>query len=116
MIDGWRDTKARDHKAHKSKTGSRTRERRKRGGFGKNGVRTGGGVAPAQIALSLGRVLNHLQVVGYRDHRKEDQEKHRQCRYLRPSARVVAAGVAQPQKQHSSGEQNPSEIEGNLHS
>jgi hypothetical protein len=24
--------------------------------------------------------------------------------------------VAQPQKQHSSGEQNPSEIEGNLHS
>jgi len=51
-------------------------------------------MVPAQVALSLSRVLSHLQVVGDGDYGKKNQEEHCQRCNLRPPARAVAACMA----------------------
>ena len=74
----------------------------------------------ADVVFSLAtvgfrKILRRHQVVGNGDGRQQDQENQCQCDELHAPARAIAGGVADPQPHHECGQQDPCEIESQLH-
>lgn len=72
-------------------------------------------VVPPLATAGLGRVLHGLEVVGDRNDGEQDKQEHSQGHKLHSPA-PFARAEAQPQAEHQGREQNPSEIEEQLHS
>lgn len=78
-------------------------------------MRARGRVVASRAAVELGRILESLQVVGHRDHRKKNHYEHRQRGDLRPHADTLVGRMPQPQLNEHGGQQRPDEIECQLH-
>ena len=77
--------------------------RRNRGDRGKNGVGVADRVVAAQAAVSLGWILHRLKIVGYRDHREQNQDEHGEGDQLSPPAGSSLSGVPQPDAEKHRG-------------
>jgi hypothetical protein len=69
----------------------------------------------ACAAVELGRILKHLQIIGYRDHWQKNHDEHCQRGELRPGTGAVAARMTQPESHKQDRQQSPDEIECQLH-
>jgi len=93
---------------------------RERSDHMEDGVRVGGYVIAPQAGVGFDRILNRLQVVGYRDNRKQDQKKQSQGDKLPALVKITlvrasARGKSQPQAEHKRRLQKPCEIENQFH-
>lgn len=77
-------------------------------------------LCPSARVLDLRRYHHRLQVVGERNNRQQDQDKHAQRDTLnaqtrQPARRVAFAASLQPQEQQRHGEGHPRQIEKDFH-
>ena len=77
-------------------------------------------MVPAQTGVGLGRILSGLQVVGYRDDRKQDQDEHRegdklQAAVLHSPVWADGRSKTQPQANQQRGQRSPDEIQEKFH-
>jgi hypothetical protein len=72
-------------------------------------------MAPPLAAVGFSRVLDHLQVVRYRNDREQDEQKDCQGDKLHSPVAAGTRGKAQPKAEHEGCKQNPGEIEDQLH-
>jgi len=73
-------------------------------------------MAATLATIGFCRVLDGLQVVRDRDDRKQNQQHHRQGKQLHAPIAAGARGVLQPNTEHAGSQQDPGEIEDQLHS
>ena len=66
-------------------------------------------------AVGFCRVLNGLQIVCNRDDGKQDQQQDCQSHELHSPVAARPPAIPQPKAEHHCGEQNPGEIEEQLH-
>lgn len=121
MFDNGRGEAAWGCQAHKAAGKLRENRDGERRDRGEDGVGVGDNVNPAETAVGFGWILERLQVVGHRDHRKEDQDEHGEGDELHAPVlllpfRASARGKSRPHAKHQRGQQNPSEIEDEFHS
>lgn len=116
MIKNRGQEMARSCHAQNAEGHFRDGRQRKTGDRWKNGMGGRTPMASAQQGVGLGWVLDCLQVICNRNHREQDQQEHRQGRKLRSPVHANARGRSQPEAKQKGGQQNPGEIEDQLHS
>ncbi len=105
----WRD------EVEKTKGKLERNRYRQGGGCRKNRMSVEDCVVPPLAATLLRRILGRLQVVGHRDHWKEDQDEHRQGNNLRPASHSGLRTKSLPIAHDGDRQQCPREIESQLH-
>jgi len=78
-------------------------------------MRAGIRMVTPRTAVQFGGVLERLQVVSHRDHRKEDHDDHQKRDNLCARTGAVAAIKTYPYSHEEDGQHYPNEIEGQLH-
>jgi hypothetical protein len=71
-------------------------------------------IAP-RAAIDLGGILRRHQVIGHGDGRQQNEKQQAQGNHLPATLGPVARRLAQPEPYHGYGQQEPDEVESELH-
>ena len=69
-----------------------------------------------QTRIGFDRIQGRLQVVCNGNDGEQNQKEHSESHKLHPPARASTRSQPQPETEHQGGEQNPCEIQHQLHS